>query len=223
MSAMAFQITSLTTVYPTVYSGADQRKHQNSALLAFVREIHQWLVNSPSSHKGPVMRKLFPLDDIIMHCRWCKRGYRNTSSHYLNKQLHWLICWTLTNKSKWCLVTPYYQSFVRGIHQFWLDFPHPGHYIIMGKKHTIQLIFSQTLTSSLPGQNGCHFADDILRCIFVNENFLILIWISLKFVPKGLIDNNLALVQIMAWRRKGAKPLPEPMLTRFTELNEIDN
>ena len=47
MSAMASQVTSLTFVYSTVYSGADQRKHQTSASLAFVREIHRWPVNSP--------------------------------------------------------------------------------------------------------------------------------------------------------------------------------
>ena len=52
MSAMASQITSLTIVYSTVYTGADQRKHQSSASLAFVRGIHRWPVNSP--HKGPV-------------------------------------------------------------------------------------------------------------------------------------------------------------------------
>ena len=56
MSAMASQITSLTTVYPTVYSGADQRKHQSYASLAFVRGIHRWPVNSPN--KGPVTRKM---------------------------------------------------------------------------------------------------------------------------------------------------------------------
>ena len=49
----------------TVSSGTDQRKHQNSTSLAFVRGIHWWPVNSP--HKGPVMRKMFPLDDVIMH------------------------------------------------------------------------------------------------------------------------------------------------------------
>ena len=64
MSMMASQITSLTIVYSTVYSGADQRKHQSSASLAFVREIHRWLVNSP--HKGPVTQKLFPFDDVII-------------------------------------------------------------------------------------------------------------------------------------------------------------
>ena len=57
-------ITSITIVYLTVYSGADQRKHQSSASLAFVRGIHRWPVNSP--HKGPVTRKMFPFDDVIM-------------------------------------------------------------------------------------------------------------------------------------------------------------
>ena len=66
--------------------------------------------------------------------------------------------------------------------------------------------------SSSPGQNGRHFADDIFRCIFMNEKICILIKISLKFVPKGPIDNNPALVQIMAWRQIGHKPLSEAML-----------
>ena len=64
MSAKASQITSLMIVYSTVYSGADQIKHQSSASRAFVRGIHRWPVNSP--HKGPVTRKMFPFDDIIM-------------------------------------------------------------------------------------------------------------------------------------------------------------
>ena len=64
MSAMASQITSLTIVHSSVYSGADQRKHQSSSSLAFVRGIHRWPVNSP--HKGPVTRKMFPYDDILM-------------------------------------------------------------------------------------------------------------------------------------------------------------
>ena len=65
MSEMASQTTSLMIVYSTVYSGADQRKHQSSASLAFVRGIHQWLVNSP--HKWPVTRKMFSFDDVIMY------------------------------------------------------------------------------------------------------------------------------------------------------------
>ena len=61
-------------------------------------------------------------------------------------------------------------------------------------------------------------ADDILKRIFLNENVSILIQISLKFVPKGLIDNKSALVQVMAWRRIGDKPLSEPMITYFTDV-----
>ena len=64
MGAIASQITSFTIVYSTVYSGVDQRKHQSSASLAFVRGIHRWPVNSP--HNRPVTRKIFPFDDVIM-------------------------------------------------------------------------------------------------------------------------------------------------------------
>ena len=65
MGTMASQMTSLTFVYSTVYSGADQRKHQSSASLVFVRGIHRGPVNSP--HKWPVTRKMFPFDDVIMN------------------------------------------------------------------------------------------------------------------------------------------------------------
>ena len=64
LGAIESPITSLTIVYSTVYSDADQRKHQSSASLAFVRGIHRWPVNS--THKGPVTRKMFPFDDVIM-------------------------------------------------------------------------------------------------------------------------------------------------------------
>ena len=63
-----------------------------------------------------------------------------------------------------------------------------------------------------PRQYGRHFPDDIFKCIFVNENVLIWIQISLKFVRKGPINNIPSLVQIMAWRRPGDKPLSEPMM-----------
>ena len=60
----ASQITSLTIVYSTVYSGAEQRKDKSSASMAFVRGIQRWPVNS--RHKGPVTRKMFPFDDVII-------------------------------------------------------------------------------------------------------------------------------------------------------------
>ena len=64
MDSIASQITSLTIVYSTVHSGTNQRKHQSSASLAFVWEIHRWPVNFP--HKWPVTRKMFPFDDVFM-------------------------------------------------------------------------------------------------------------------------------------------------------------
>ena len=64
MDAMTSQMTSLAIVYSSVYLGTDKRKHQSSASLAFVRGIHRWPVNSP--HKGPLTRKVFPFDDVIM-------------------------------------------------------------------------------------------------------------------------------------------------------------
>ena len=64
-------------------------------------------------------------------------------------------------------------------------------------------------------QDGQPFPDDIFKCIFLNENVWISIKISLKFVPKGPIGNIPALVQIMAWRRPGDKPLSEPMMVNL--------
>ena len=64
MASRASQITSFAIVYSAVYSGADQRKYQSSASLAFVRGIHRGPVNSP--HKWPVTRKMFPFDNVII-------------------------------------------------------------------------------------------------------------------------------------------------------------
>ena len=64
------------------------------------------------------------------------------------------------------------------------------------------------INTLMPRQNGRDFADDTFKRIFLNEN----VKISLKFVPKGPINNIPALVQIMAWRRPGDKPLYEPMM-----------
>ena len=76
MGVIASQITSLTTVYSTVYSDADQRKHQSSASLAFVRVIYRWPMNSP--HKWPVTRKMFPFDGVIMVYPF----YKQARKHY---------------------------------------------------------------------------------------------------------------------------------------------
>ena len=64
MSALGYQITSLTSVYSTVYLDPDERKHQSSVSLAFVRGIHRRPVISP--HKGSLTQKMFPFDDVIL-------------------------------------------------------------------------------------------------------------------------------------------------------------
>ena len=73
-------------------------------------------------------------------------------------------------------------------------------------------VFINTLR---PRQNGRRFADDTFKRNFLNENVRISINISLKFVPKGPINNNPALVQIMAWRQSGDKPLSEPIMVNL--------
>ena len=70
----------------------------------------------------------------------------------------------------------------------------------------------EVVSTLRPRQHGRHFADDSFKRIFLSENIRISIKISLKFVHTGPINNVPALVQIMAWRRPGDKPLSEPML-----------
>ena len=74
---------------------------------------------------------------------------------------------------------------------------------------SVKNVYAYTLR---PRQNWRHFADDIFKCIFLNENVLISLKISLNFVPEVRINNIPALVKIMAWRRPGDKPLSEPMV-----------
>ena len=103
MSAMASQITSLTLVYSPVYSGVDQRKHQNSASLSFVRGIQRWPMNSP--HEGPVTRKMFPFDDVIIRGPVFEGrsdvGTKSLGPLYIiaNYWKLWKVIYTLTFKS----------------------------------------------------------------------------------------------------------------------------
>ena len=59
-------------------------------------------------------------------------------------------------------------------------------------------------------------ADDNFKCIFLYENDIIPIWISLKFVPRSPIDNKPALAQVMAWHWTDTKPIPQLILTQFS-------
>ena len=148
MGAIASHITILAIVYSAVWLGTDQRKHQSSVSLAFLRGIHRRPVNSP--HKGPVTRKMLPFDDVIMLAK---------------------------------------------------------------EERSVKAAGKISVLNTLrPRQNGRRFADDTFKRIFLKENIRISIKISLKFVPKGPINNNPALVQIMAWCRSGDKPLSEPIM-----------
>ena len=79
----------------------------------------------------------------------------------------------------------------------------------------LMITFITLINTLRPKYNGRHFPDDILKWIFVNENVWTSIRISLKFVPRGPISNISALVQIMAWRRQGDKPLSELIIVRL--------
>ena len=81
-------------------------------------------------------------------------------------------------------------------------------YIFITEKLVVYVLFNPLRSRQI----GQHFADDIFKCIFVNEGLWVLINISLKFVPKVQINNIPALVQIMAWCRPSDKPLTEPMM-----------
>ena len=96
MSTMTSQVTSTTIVYSTVYSVADQGKHQGSASLAFMMGIHRWPVNSP--HKWSVTRKMFPFDDVIMrssnlvppsNCNLSEDRYTEMNTDLQRKLTHW--------------------------------------------------------------------------------------------------------------------------------------
>ena len=131
----------------------------------------------------------------IWHC--CKHFSQCECSFQWKLHCHWVKClWQ-------CQITVVIQG--------------PMTWIIWGGSPYMAATVSYPDNSLRPRQNGRHFADDIFKCIFVNENVWILIIISLKFVPKGLINNIPALVQIMAWHRTGDKPLSEPMMTQFND------
>ena len=129
MGAMASQITSLTSVYSIVYSGVYQRKHQSSASLAFVGGIHRGPVNSP--HKGPVTRKMFLFDEVIMRLWHLSRlwvfGYHYGCCFVGFDADYYLVTADCHHDDaiKWKHF-PRYWPFVRGIHPSLVISPHKG-------------------------------------------------------------------------------------------------
>ena len=83
------------------------------------------------------------------------------------------------------------------------------------------LFFISFRVTSLEPMHSCYVPRRHFQVHFFNENVWIPTKISLKFLPKGAITNIPALVQVMAWRRSGDKPLSEPMVVRLLGLNEL--
>ena len=116
MSAMASQITGVLIVCLNVCSVADRRKHQSSMSLAFVRGIHRWQVNSP--HKGPVTRKMFPFDDVIMEWKsFGEMGPRTLRQPNLRKVRRPTVPWKGRNESPLIDI----HSSIKAIHQSVID------------------------------------------------------------------------------------------------------
>ena len=77
------------------------------------------------------------------------------------------------------------------------------------------MIYCAPINTLRPRQNGRHFADDAFKCVFLKENVMISIKISLKFVSRSTTINIPTLIQIMAWRRSCDKLLSESMMVRL--------
>ena len=208
MGMIASQITSLMIVYSIVYSDADQRKHQSSASLAFVQGIHRGPVNS--LHKWPVTRKMFPFDDVIMDTMQCR--YNVVSFLWNPYKRHPIAYWLGWGMGCLLWVQILIDILLQSL-QLCIQYS-----VILDRVITApdcrSSIVVDTVNILRPRQKGCRFADDTFKRIFLNENVLILIKISLKFIPNGPVNNIPALIQIMAWRRPGDKPLSESMMVR---------
>ena len=103
MVTMASQITSLSNVYSNVYSGADQRKYQSSASLAFVRGIHRW--PGYSTHKSPVTRKMFPFDDVIISLHIASHVHEQSTAGFTLNPNDWFTATAIVTANSWLLMS----------------------------------------------------------------------------------------------------------------------
>ena len=120
--------------------------------------------------------------------------------------LAWEVTWNMPNCLPMYFCLKYHQRRGKILYLLTTE-PKVG---MSDKEH--QYTFAYRFNTLRPRQNGRHFTDNSFKCIFVNENATIAVKISLTFVPKGPINNIPALVEKMAWRRPGDKPLSEPMM-----------
>ena len=173
MSMMASQITSLTIVYSTVHSGADQRKHQSFASLPFVRGIHRWLVNSP--HKGPVTRKMFPFDDVFMHLMLIIYSKLLGTEYHMPVHVYIILRCEIFNVFNgnlygfWMKHSPY---FITADYYFMWDSFIAMYHVSHTQQHKyLNKQWTVSQESLRPGQNGQYFADNTCRFIFLNKRF----------------------------------------------------
>ena len=207
MSAMASQIVGVSIVCSSVCSGADQIIHQSFALLAFVRGIHRWPMDSP--HKAPVTREIFPSNDVIMNDHPARSQENSKPPDCEMEILPRFEIWQVARR-QCCWATG--QISIQ-----WRHNDHDGvsnhqpHGCLLRlfrrrSKKTPKLHVTGLCVGKSPGPvNSPHkgpvtrktFPNNIFKCIFLNENVSISIKISLKFVPKGPINNTSALVQVI--------------------------
>ena len=144
------------------------------------------------------------------------------TSHYLNQC--WIVYWRMYASLGLNELTMFVQckKWLNLWHIKWVGVSCMGSFVV--SQFQLEMVFSkwqvtfscgQWVNTLRPRQNGRHFADAIFKCIFLNKNVSISIKISLNFVLKCSINNIPALVQIMAWRRPGDKPLSEPIMVKI--------
>ena len=143
------------------------------------------------------LRAVFPIMDWCHVCRELMHGKKNTGFDLLGAQMQ-------TRHPLWTL-------YITSIHRGWEKIAAKFIFLSENVWISINISLKPPINTLRQRQNGRQFPDDVFICIFLNENVWIAINFSLEFVPKVRINNIPALVQIMAWRRPGDKPLSESM------------
>ena len=222
MIAMASQITSSSIVYSTVHSGAYQRKHQTSTSLDFVRGIHRSPVNSP--HKGPVTRKMFPFDDVIMLSKLCLSSiiWSDDNIQDVQRDLPRSRDTSRFTVSVACLqrhtipMTPVYPS---------LGWRHPEYFancetqacrcsscnwlgFLWNTK--VKYILQMSLTATIDGWTKLTISFRRHFEMYFTEMKINVIFFKLQW---SLFRIG---VNIIAWHQKGDKSQPDPMLTKHS-------
>ena len=201
MQLSAFQEVQLTTVEHCLRVSDNGNKPLPESIITWV---HQWVNTLRSQQTWP----LTIVEADTFSFSWIQDLYFDSKMHLKMLSGKWqpfcLGLNVLRSEPWWSRsVMPY------GV---WSTMEFMGHWVQWVYHHRLTLI-----NSSSPGQNRHHFIEGMLKCIFLNKN----IWISnkiwLECIPWGLIHSVSALVQMMAWRHPGEKPLSEPMLTQFTD------